>query len=84
MKKLLQGMGTYTTIMLLISAVSSFVGAILMIIFGSENGKTIGDLLHWLWVEFYFTGSLLGSEAYHWHIAGLIFAAIINYLDEKA
>lgn len=83
MKSILDGMKSYIILMFVISSVMTIACAALMFIFGSDNGKTIGDVLQHFWIDFYFTGSLLGGAAYKYHIVGLIFFGALNLIQEK-
>ena len=83
MKEILEGMKSYIIVMLLISSVMTIVSVIFMFIFGSNNGKTIADVLDFFWTKFYFTGSLHGGAAYKLHIIGLIFFGLINLFGKN-
>lgn len=83
MKSMLEGMKSYIILMICISSTMTIACAAFMFIFGSDTGKTMGDVLDTFWTKFYFTGSLFGGAAYKFHIVGLILFGLINLFDKN-
>lgn len=83
MKHFLEGMKTYALIMIIISSLCTFSGGLLLILFETQTDMTMGDIVNKFWIKFYFTGSLAGVETYRYHIVGVLFFGLINYLDSK-
>lgn len=83
MKSILYGIKSYILLMLTTSSILTLVTGVMMFLFEPRAGQNFTDALEAFWVKWYFTGYLLGVATYKFHIVGLAFFGLINYMDEN-